>query len=192
MQRVSQKMLTEFIARVADLKPSNIPDDDAMCYYSKKDGSYFTREGMEKKEFKYLLKRGITEELQGASGPSTVSLGFNPKENKWYGWSHRAIYGFGIGSTCKPGNCHYRPSNKKDFLEDCIRFWSDENHLDMKGKECMNENGELGIEVSWTQSNKTPNSAHELYPDEFGKGEWTAETMEDAKEMAIDFANGVS
>ena len=24
-------------------------------------------------------------------------IGFNPEEEKWYGWSHRAIHGFGIG-----------------------------------------------------------------------------------------------
>ena len=27
---------------------------------------------------------------------------------------------------------------------------------------------------------------------EYGKGEWVAETIEDARQMAIDFANGVS
>lgn len=26
-----------------------------------------------------------------------ASIGFSPSENKWYGWSHRAIYEFGIG-----------------------------------------------------------------------------------------------
>ena len=30
------------------------------------------------------------------------------------------------------------------------------------------------------------------FPDTWGKGEWIAETLEDAKQMAIDFANGVS
>ena len=29
----------------------------------------------------------------------TVSIGFNEKEQKWYGWSHRARHGFGIGDS---------------------------------------------------------------------------------------------
>ena len=32
----------------------------------------------------------------------------------------------------------------------------------------------------------------EKYPDKWGKGEWVAKTMEDAKQMAIDFSDGVS
>lgn len=35
----------------------------------------------------------------------TNSTGFSEKEQKWYGWSHRAIYGFGIGHVCKEGDC---------------------------------------------------------------------------------------
>lgn len=30
------------------------------------------------------------------------------------------------------------------------------------------------------------------YRNEWGRGEWKAETLEDAKQMAIDFAHGVS
>ncbi len=192
-------MLTEFIAKVADLKPSDILDNNAMCYYSKIDGAYFTHEGLEE-DLKFLLKKGITEQLQAANGGMTVSIGFNPEENKWYGQSHRAIYGFTIGSTCKPGNCHYRPSNKKDFIEDCKRFWEDEYHSVTVAKEWTDEDGELGVRTYWVYNDKVPNKAlrgkssntFSSYPDDFGKGEWTAKTMDDAKEMAIDFANGVS
>lgn len=51
---------------------------------------------------KRLFERGITEKIQAlkkpAKGEKGVSqLGFNPKQQKWYGWSHRAIGGFGIG-----------------------------------------------------------------------------------------------
>lgn len=31
------------------------------------------------------------------SSDSVESIGFSEKEQKWYGWSHRAISGFGIG-----------------------------------------------------------------------------------------------
>ena len=31
-------------------------------------------------------------------------IGFSPAYNKWYGWSHRAIYGFGIGDEVHEGD----------------------------------------------------------------------------------------
>ena len=95
-------------------------------YSSKFDGSYITHVGLEK-SVKFMADKEITEEL-------THGVGFSPKDKKWYGWSHRAIYGFEIGSTCKKGDCHYTPK----------------------------------------------------------QGEWTAKTMEDAKQMAVDFNKGVS
>jgi hypothetical protein len=35
-------------------------------------------------------------ELESTTG-KVVNIGYDPKEQKWYGWSHRAICGFGIG-----------------------------------------------------------------------------------------------
>lgn len=35
---------------------------------------------------------------------NVCSIGFSEKEQKWYGWSHRAIYGFGIGDVVKEGD----------------------------------------------------------------------------------------
>lgn len=35
----------------------------------------------------------------------SVGLGYSDKEKKWYGWSHRAVHGFGIGdyfTECRP------------------------------------------------------------------------------------------
>jgi hypothetical protein len=73
--------------------------------------------------------------LQGADYDSkVVAVGFNKEEKKWYGWSHRGKYGFGIGSTVREGDIAY--------------------------------NNEIG--------------------------EWTAETLEDAKQMAIDFARSIA
>lgn len=31
-------------------------------------------------------------------------IGFSEKEQKWYGWSHRAIHGFKVGDKCKDGD----------------------------------------------------------------------------------------
>ena len=41
---------------------------------------------------KFKEKHGIETEPGKPMG-----LGFSEKEKKWYGWSHRAIIGFGIG-----------------------------------------------------------------------------------------------
>ena len=199
MKRVTQKMLTEFIAKVADKKPSNIVDDNAMCYYSKIDGSYIGRVGVED-HLKFLLKKGITEQIQNKDGIAdhSTNIGFNPEEKKWYGWSHRAIYGFTIGSTCKKGDCHYQPCNKKDFIDDCTRFWSEEDHLNTISVDHVDE-GIQGVLTSWTYTDTIPNkelrskisTVFTFYPETYGKGEWVAKTMEDAKQMAKDFAEGV-
>ncbi|MDD3875470.1 MAG: hypothetical protein PHT69_02555 [Bacteroidales bacterium] len=57
-----------------------------------------------------------------------------------------------------------------------------------------------GVIVTYTYNDKVPNkklrgtvSQHFIpFPEEFGKGEWTATTLEEAKHMAIDFAESVS
>lgn len=42
-------------------------------------------------------KFGITEQI-------SCGLGYNPKTKTWYGWSHRAIAGFKIGTEVKKGS----------------------------------------------------------------------------------------
>lgn len=46
---------------------------------------------------RYLSKRGIVPELSDP-GHEVCSIGYSAKDRKWYGWSHRAIYGFSIGT----------------------------------------------------------------------------------------------
>lgn len=61
--------------------------------YSTKDGGYIG----DAKEAKRLNKKyGIEIFEKASSENNVVSVGFAPKEQKWYGWSHRAIAGFGI------------------------------------------------------------------------------------------------
>ena len=62
-------------------------------------------------EIKKSKKKSGLEKFLEQHGIKTVScngaaIGFSEKEQKWYGWSHRAIYGFGIGDIpieCYPG-----------------------------------------------------------------------------------------
>ena len=202
-KKVSKK-LQKFINSIAVIGNSNIPNVDGKIYYSKVDGAYLARVGMEN-HLNFLLKRGITEQIQDGYGePNTCCIGFNPIEKKWYGWSHRAIFGFGIGSECKKGDCHYEPSNKEDFKEDCLRFWGDtdmdETYKTNPIAEEVEQDGKLGVWVRYTYNDKVPNEEMRgqisgmfcEYPEKWGKGEWVAETIEDAKQMAIDFARNIS
>ena len=51
-----------------------------------------------------LVSRGIYPERRSTSH-THCSIGFCPREEKWYGWSHRAIYGFAIGDVVHEDDC---------------------------------------------------------------------------------------
>ena len=119
-------MAKKFFEDNFDLKPAK--GFSFKQYVDKSTGAYVTSEPFDGKPtgtMKFFAKHGISKVYNG-------SIGFSEKEQKWYGWSHRAIYGFGIGSKVKKGDCGY------------------------KGKA------------------------------------WTAKTLDDAKQMAKDFADAVS
>jgi hypothetical protein len=200
----------KWLSKVSYIGNSNIPDDDGKIYYSIFDGSYITRVGMED-NVKFLAKLEITEEL-------THGVGFSPKDNKWYGWSHRAIYGFEIGSTCKKGHCHYVASTPEELIDDHAIFFADisDDCAKQKRAECQILDDRSGIRILHTpiklnvarnadelveilEGEKSLADAPEvnLFEDSFhtvecGRGEWVAKTMADAKLMAIAFNEGVS
>lgn len=43
------------------------------------------------------IKRGLVNVQKANPKHCVCSIGFNKSEQKWYGWSHRAICGFGVG-----------------------------------------------------------------------------------------------
>jgi hypothetical protein len=51
-----------------------------------------------------VVKRGIAPQKRNVES-NVCSIGFSEREQKWYGWSHRAIFGFGIGAIAKEGDC---------------------------------------------------------------------------------------
>jgi len=171
----------------------NDPGTEWKAAYSLIDGSYIG----DCDNANYFEKKGIIPQAIPGSGNRVSSIGFCKEEQKWYGWSHRAIYGFGIGSKVKRGDCAYQPIDPQDMLDDCVRFWSDsELQADVVRKELDVEDpyGErpgLGVLVE-TQGKNLGMKHWEPYPDKWGKGEWEAKTLDDAKQMAIDFARGVS
>jgi hypothetical protein len=79
------------------VSPSDSPNDEfEMDSYYTLDGDYYVGD---EKNAKFIFKKmGLTKVQPRIGGPGKVcSIGFNEKEQKWYGWSHRAIVGFKIG-----------------------------------------------------------------------------------------------
>lgn len=95
-------MAKKFFEDNFDLKPAK--GFSFKQYVDKSTGAYVTTEPFDGKPtgtMKFFAKHGISKVYNG-------SIGFSEKEQKWYGWSHRAIYGFGIGSKVKKGDCGYK------------------------------------------------------------------------------------
>jgi hypothetical protein len=165
---------------------------------------------------KKILLQG--HDLQLKHSP-VCSIGWSDKDQKWYGWSHRAIYGFRPGDKVKKGDCGYVPDNRENDIEDFLRFWdfdkdgnwvkpshyTEEDNVThcvmtkMK-KDVLDPGGGisgLGIFIEYDTYVKDDRGVlhnKHFYPylQEYGHGEWEAKTWDDAKQMAIDFANGVS
>ena len=62
-----------------------------------------------------LLDRGILPQLAGHND-RTCSIGFCAKEQKWYGWSHRAMYGFKLGDIVEEGDCTASPGCTEEYI----------------------------------------------------------------------------
>jgi hypothetical protein len=78
-----------------------------------------------KSQEELIDKYGIdpkTLDYDGRPGSTIKNVGFSPSKQKWYGWSHRAIYGFGAGEEIKKGSCleegKYKEGYKIKSLED--------------------------------------------------------------------------
>lgn len=60
--------------------------------------------GNSKRAHRLIVKYGIKPEL-GGMNDNVCSIGFSDRDKKWYGWSHRALHGFGIGDVVEEGDC---------------------------------------------------------------------------------------
>lgn len=69
------------------------------------------------KELENLFNMGIYD-IQAYGNNSCCSIGFNDKEQKWYGWSHRAMFGFGIGHVVKACNCEADRGLSEEYLKE--------------------------------------------------------------------------
>jgi len=78
------------------------------------DGVYL---GLKKDAHYLMVKRGIIP-MKRDFMRMNASIGFSPKEGKWYGWSHRAIFGFKPGMVGKKGHIGIKPGHRlKNWVE---------------------------------------------------------------------------
>ena len=70
-------------------------------YVSMVDDSYIGDDS----SYKFFVeKKKLILIQKSVKGQNVASIGYSPEENKWYGWSHRAIHGFTIGDVVKEGD----------------------------------------------------------------------------------------
>lgn len=178
------------------------PDSQFNAYISNVDGGYVGTEN----DVKRLVELGIVAQ-KIKDKDFSCSIGFSEKEQKWYGWSHRASYGFGIGSNVKLGDVAFNPRNRDEFVTAAIEMYYEDfasvkflrfcnkasDIIKMKGSiKDDNLYGEYAyIEGFELLLNDERVEFIEL-PDKYGAGEWTAKTLEDAKQMAIDYATNIA
>lgn len=114
--------------------------------YTVPEGLYI---GNSKTAHRLIVQRGIKPELY-EENKTICSIGFCQKEQKYYGWSHRAICGFGIGDIVAEGDCTASSGWIDEYLE-------------------QHPEKDLSLPIGFE-----------------------AKTLEDAKRMAIAFAESVS
>jgi hypothetical protein len=78
-------------------------EDFTMTHAETPTGDYI---GDSRTAYRLCKKRGIKPEKITPSS-NVCSIGWCEKKKLWFGWSHRAIFGFGVGSSVKEGDCGY-------------------------------------------------------------------------------------
>ncbi len=133
-----------------------------------------------------LYDRGIKPQLADSSH-SVCSIGYCERENKWYGWSHRALFGFGIGSSVKKGDSGFAPATKEDFIKG-LEAWHNDTGSNKTVTITPTDKG-ANVHVDYHKSDLSYDHDEDFNP---GKGEWQANTLKEAREMAVNFAESVS
>jgi hypothetical protein len=75
-------------------------DDYEMNHAETPDGHYI---GPSKFAYRLCKTWGIKPELMTPTS-NVCSIGFCEKDQKWFGWSHRAMFGFDIGAVAEQGD----------------------------------------------------------------------------------------
>ena len=200
--RIIKEMRAEFIEKfcqVTKTKWELAPDKD--WYEVSMNGCYLTAgASMEKIAFSdsiinLLIEEDIHHVYSTYGDKGVANYGFSDKNQAWYGWSHRGCCLFKVGSKVRKGDVAYMPKSKEDYELSMLAFWSDPDHLQIN----IGNRTEDGFDIRWVYSSSIPNERmrgtvgveHCPYPKRFGKGEWTAENLDDARQMAFDYAENI-
>lgn len=220
MEKINESERTEireYLLKIADIvkAKSNLGSEEGRIYVSKTDKSYIGLVGLEEGILGFIFELELTD-LQAINGGSVACVGFCRQSMRWYGWSHRAYFGFGVGDVVKKGDCGYKPSTPQELFESITtpdeKGWAwqkPENVILLPdgvkvrlamiqlsdGSKTSKDIAEACDEIVNTKGKwlhiegSTEDDFFEL---KCGRGEWKAETLEDAKQMAMDFAESVS
>lgn len=116
---VYKKECLEALTKYVDLETKKLDGGPNEWYMtscvSKQDGSYI---GSPENAWMYIFRFGIESFYKAEPDNKVASIGFNPTEEKWYGWSHRAIYGFGVGHITEEGNCEASSGYTEEYLQE--------------------------------------------------------------------------
>ncbi|MBQ0074575.1 MAG: hypothetical protein KBT34_10310 [Prevotella sp.] len=179
-------------------------EDETIIIRSKQDSSLIaegdTLGGIIKKNFTLgiVLKHDITSVY---TIQEKMHYGLSETENRWYAWSNNGTYNssFGIGSEVRMGDDAYEPDCKETFKLRALKFW-DSKIYEKVTIENETEEG-FDIILRWSTDpdivkNKSVRGGftahHYNFPEQYGRGEWKAETLDDAKQMAISWISGIT
>ena len=66
----------------------------------------------------FLIRKKEVKPEKASPSHNVCSIGFCKARQEWYGWSHRAISGFGIGSIVKEGDCTASSGWTEEYLKE--------------------------------------------------------------------------
>ena len=162
------------------------------------DGSYVGNWGPSgANQLRWMARAGIFTPMRADPGDNCASIGratLGKNAGKWVGWSHRAAAAFGIGSTVKIGDCAFVPADRADQHAAAVLWYADgQQNLSITDHD---DGLHIEYDTEYDAGAKKGTTFHtstvDPWLEKWGRGAWTAKTDEDAKQMAIDFANGVS
>ena len=161
---------------------------DIIQYYSKFDDSYITSVGFEK-DIWFLARRWITRELSYGSGYSLLY-------RTWFGWDSTSLYEFKPGHSVMRGDRAYVPRHREDFIVDVLDFCTSEFDSGI----VIDRVEDNGVWLRRMHTDDGRNIFHvgkcesifNRYPTTYGRGEWTAHTYNDCRQMAKDFQHSGS
>lgn len=133
---------------------------------------------------------GIYTQVQNHKNDPSLDANmlFSTPCSEWAAFNeNNLLASFQIGSTCKKGDIHFVPSNRKELFEQEALYW-DKHGFEVESWQKCNETGGINFVLSIKNGQfKKPVEYLAKPPKSYGRGEWTAETLEDAKQMCIDY-----